>query len=258
MLIDDPGRYGLTPKDIEHERRDKQQSSDEKQKIHQHFTIQKHTERSPNWRELLQCRTCKRRLTEFLSGEMVHQLSGKLNTRQRFITAGGLTGEMREHAAYVDESALPLITEPALASNAEESDMRIWLHFNSSSGHQKVVYSPDTDVYHIDFSEAKLCDHVYIQLTRGSLNHAVQNDPDLMSIGPNIQLQVLQTLYVVTGCDYVSFFKGFLNTFFQHASFISSGDPPGTLSEVHSEEVFLSFLPLVGTVYFNPLMPDAA
>ena len=75
VLFDDPG---LSPKDIEHHRRDKQSSGNEPDTcMHQHFTIEE-TERPPKWRELLQCRTCKRKLTEFLSEEMVHQVSGTL------------------------------------------------------------------------------------------------------------------------------------------------------------------------------------
>ena len=50
-----------------------------------------------------------------------------------------------------------LFTEPnrtpqcdsRLACNAEEADMRIWLHVIHSAGQKKLVLSPETDVYHI-------------------------------------------------------------------------------------------------------------
>ena len=36
-----------------------------------------------------------------------------------------------------------------LRSNAEETDLRIWLHCVHSNGSRKMLYSPDTDVYNI-------------------------------------------------------------------------------------------------------------
>ena len=69
----------------------------------------------------------------------------------------------------------------------------------------------------------------------------------------------MQTLYIVTGCDYVSFFKGigklyFMQIFFKYARFISSGlDVPGTLSDIADDtngNGFLAFIRLVGSTYF--------
>ena len=36
-----------------------------------------------------------------------------------------------------------------LTSDAEESDTRVWLHVVHSAGTRKLLFSPDTDVYHI-------------------------------------------------------------------------------------------------------------
>ena len=54
----------------------------------------------------------------------------------------------------------------------------------------------------------------------------------------------------------MSFFRNigksfFLNVLFQHATFISSGDPPGTLADICTEEGFWAFVRLVGTAYFK-------
>ena len=72
-----------------------------------------------------------------------------------------------------------------------------------------------------------------------SLVQALYNDPDLAHIDPNLRPQILQTLFVVSGCDYISFFSRlgkatFLRYFYQYASFISSGNQtnPGTLADV--------------------------
>ena len=34
-------------------------------------------------------------------------------------------------------------------TNADESDNRVWLHCVHSHGTLKLIYSPDTDIYHI-------------------------------------------------------------------------------------------------------------
>ena len=38
---------------------------------------------------------------------------------------------------------------PTLVCDVEESDTRVWLHVLCGSGRKKLLYSPDTDVYHI-------------------------------------------------------------------------------------------------------------
>ena len=71
--------------------------------------------------------------------------------------------------------------------------------------------------------------------------------------------QVIQTLYVVTGSDYTSFFSGFgkicfMKCFFQHAEFITGGEKytgSFALGMEKYEKGFLSFLRLVGTSYIK-------
>ena len=64
--------------------------------------------------------------------------------------------------------------------------------------------------------------------------------------------QIFQTLFVATGCDYISFFSGIGKA---TAKFITSGQEniPSTLAEVciennNYEQGFLSFLRLLGVV----------
>ena len=135
------------------------------------------------------------------------------------------------------------------------------------------VSSPDTDVYHIGLtvvSELQECD-VIVQLNKHSDERtrylhmtnmiiALSNDPDLSALHIPTRPQVLQSIYVATGCDYTSFFNGlgkvtFLATFFQHAAFIAGRtSPPGSMGEmsldIQSDAQF-SFLRLVGCAYYK-------
>ena len=165
-------------------------------------------------------------------------------------------------------------------SNAEETDTRIWLHCRNSNCNNILILSPDTDVYHIGltlnhqknvintFNSRELC-----LLHLPALVTALTNDPDLSSIPPTILPQIIQTLFVTTGCDYTSFFSGigkstFLHYFFQHSQFITGGQEiaPGTLANVGADlEIgFMAFVRLVGVVYmkkhgsgFNGISPEA-
>ena len=68
------------------------------------------------------------------------------------------------------------------------------------------------------------------------------SDPDLADIAPNLQPQAMQSLYISTGCDYVSFLQALVRLascqHFQYASFIAGGiDPPGSIGDfflIHS------------------------
>ena len=140
---------------------------------------------------------------------------------------------------------------PQLWSNADEADLRVWLHCVHSAGTQKLIFSPDTDVYHIGLTVAPRLPgaEIVLQLTKtfreGSkflllrnLLEALYSDPNLHGIPIDLRPQALQSLYACTGCDYVSFFRGmgkvsFLSTYFQYASFIAGGtEAPGSIGEV--------------------------
>ena len=105
---------------------------------------------------------------------------------------------------------------PSLSCGAEEADMRVWLHVLRSPGAHKLVCSPDTDVYHIGLplvynqsmdifvhvSMFSSQEHCYLSLN--SLIASLERDPDLGSIPRELLPKVLQTLFICTGCDYVS------------------------------------------------------
>ena len=72
-----------------------------------------------------------------------------------------------------------------------------------------------------------------------ALNSALGNDPDLAGLDTTELAQILQTLFVGTGCDYISFFfcgigkATFLRYFFQYASFITGANAQGSLTNIH-------------------------
>ena len=126
------------------------------------------------------------------------------------------------------------------------------------------------DVYHVGITIAQRLTEteIVVQLKKSfregskllllsKLLEALQSDPDLHAIPSVLRPQSVQSLYVCTGCDYVSFSRGmgkvsFLSTFFQYASF--SSEAPGSIGEVTLDEdspACLSFFRLVGATYFT-------
>ena len=154
----------------------------------------------------------------------------------------------------------------------------IWLHYMHSSGTRKLIFSADTDVYHIGMTQISHMPNsdIIVQLSKpsdkdsrfiqmNSLIQALENDPDLSELPPSILPQILQSVYVATGCEYTSFFCGlekasFLSTLFQYATFIALGvDPPGSLGIVSLDRdspSLYSFLRLVGCAYFRSTHPS--
>ncbi len=93
------------------------------------------------------------------------------------------------------------------------------LHVAQASGTKKLLYSPDTDVYHIGLTNSNLnASEVIVQLSAvgrdlnlvhmNRFSEAVSIDPDLSSIPVEDRAKTLQALYVATGCDFTSFFVG--------------------------------------------------
>ena len=155
----------------------------------------------------------------------------------------------------------------------------LWLHAKRTSSNKILVLSPDTDVYMIGLPLQCTQDKdIIVQISDinsrelkllylKKLIAALSSDPDLANVASATHSTVLQTLFVVTGCDYISFFNGvgkarFLQYFFQHAEFITgevqytNGSLSDTLldNDLHKQG-FLAFLRLIGTVYFKKHAP---
>lgn len=154
-------------------------------------------------------------------------------------------------------------------SNTQEADMCVWRHATQTQKQHILIYSPDTDVYNIGLTLVQPNHQYVIQI---NLPHktpryvdvhklllSFRYDPDLASLPQNKLGSIMLQLYIVTGCDYVSYVSGidkvtFLNCFFQHAEFITGGQSIGCLSQTEATNMnagFLSFIRLIGTVYFK-------
>ena len=237
ILFDNPDLVMETPKLLEHLRRDATKAVSEN-----HIclnTINGETPTPSKWREsVLCCRKCKRNLVIFLSQSLLQEAVRHLVPGQTFVTAGGTN----THAFTVSGGDTASQIAPQYCSNAEESDLRIWRHVTQGNFHRVkyIVYSPDTDVYHIGLKY--ICNtnsEVVVQITQLSSKEtqyfhlqeflsATANDPQLAPLPPQDTPKIFQTLYISTGCDYISFFSGlgkasFLQTFFLHSGFISGG-----------------------------------
>ena len=107
----------------------------------------------------------------------------------------------------------------ALASNHEETDSRAWLHALTGSTNNVLIFSPDTDTYHIGLpllgrnSERK----VVVQLSNtykheflflNQLIDCMYRDASvahLVLAGIDIP-KIFQHIFIISGCDYISFF----------------------------------------------------
>ena len=272
IIFDNPGQLANTPKCFEQERRDKT-----KKMLTDHYCDVLNGETKilqGKWQEsLLNCRVCKRKLVNYVGNFFLDRAGTYLETGQTLYVAGCFEGETVNTAWFVHEDKRPQ-PHPAFTCNAEEADTRIWLHVTNTVHRRLLIVSPDTDVYHIGLplpcvtekeiiiqvSPLHCCQLKLLNIT--SLVLALGNDPDLAQIDSNILPKVFQTLYAVSGCDYISFFSQlgkatFLRYFYQYASFISSGhDLSGTLADTCLqngvyEQGYLAFLRLIGTVYFK-------
>ena len=222
----------------------------------------------PKWREnVLSCRKCKRQLVCFLSEHFLQKIRPRLRHSQIFVTAGGLKGELRDKAVQVTSGQPPTINN-ILSCNADESDTRIWLHALHSPGTRKLVLSPDTDVYHIGLPViAHTHLDVLVRLSNFSsieqrfldlqaLLTSIKSDPGLAAVEQKKISPIFQTLFIATGCDYISFFNGigkatFLGTLYEYSEFITADTTtaPGTLT--NEPNGCFSFLRLVGCAYFK-------
>ena len=222
VLFHDPDNSTKSPKEIERQKRDNSVHIDSE---HECVPIEPEGVVPTDWRgKLLNCSKCKRLLCEFLSHEMIQLVPSKLRDNQTFFTAGGFLNQHRNQCWSVIRSGVPQPL-PYFRSEAEETDLRIWHHCKYSTGSKKMLYSPDTDVYHIGLPLLEQTSEIYIQLHGrrkdsnrylyvNKLVQALHSDPDLAEVPIVQRTSILQMVYVATGCDYISYFKGIGKVFF--------------------------------------------
>ena len=270
LIFDNPQLMN-TPKYFEQRRRDQMASVTIG---HSCDTIDQSKRLPTKWRnDVLHCRTCKRTLVQFLADYMLNHIQSHIASQQKFFVAGAFIGQLVNTSWFVEDKQLPQ-PHPEYSCNAEEADTVLWLHATKTQCTNILVLSPDTDVYMIGLP--LLCTaskHIIVQISAigsnelkllctKSLVQALSDDPDLAYVPPPTLTSVLQTLFVVSGCDYISFFSGigkasFLRCFFQHAQFITGNTnyTKGSLAEAqldgNYENGFMAFLRLIGTAYFK-------
>jgi len=148
---------------------------------------------------------------------MIHLVHPTLLPSTRFFTAGSFREPMRDHAMCVEHGNPNPFIDEKLTCNIEEGDMRVWMHCKYSVGTRKLIFSPDTDTYHVGMGlleDARIseCD-IYVQINRicdpdkflhlSKVGGALQFDHSMATVPSQLRPQILQTLYVVTGCDCV-------------------------------------------------------
>ena len=209
LLFDDPGRHGTSPKDIERMRRDTKAVEGEQ--------IIDLNESSPipdgKWEFFLKNRANKKLFCNFISKYVIENCHLILNRDQRVIVAGAFDGDMRDCAMIVTNNGYSECER--MKSNHEETDSRIWFHVKQSKYHHVLVYSPDTDVYHIGlpFCSEKdvtieLCNHYNKEkyLSMLALESAMNTDFDLRKMDSQQRSIYLRLIFICSGCDFISFF----------------------------------------------------
>ena len=259
----------MGPKNIERNRRD---GTTETVDGVDFSEIKENTSLPGNWRSFLSNRRQKRLLVNFLSSHFLklaasQQLSCK--ACYLFITSGGFDDIRKDQAICAFRGAE---VEYVLASgNHEEGDSRVWLHANATTCTQVLLYSPDSDTFFIGLPLVKFMygkelvllqkdtayEKVFIHLN--TFVYLLKSDPLLKYVDQHHLEESLQMLFIVSGCDFISFFRGFSKkTFWEmfrcKASFIAGAQSCGELWET-GDSGLLSFFRLIGSLYFSKHRP---
>lgn len=131
----------------------------------------------------------------------------------------------------------------------------MWLHAFKSGCQKVLVYSPDTDTYHIGLPllqkhpqvhvvmqlNPSMCEGRFLYLQR--FISSLKSDPELATVEPAGLAELLQMLYIISGRDYVSFFAGigkvtFWNIFLANAPFITGHGPLHIFSKAQFKSKF--------------------
>jgi hypothetical protein len=257
MIFDDPNRHGMSPKDIERCRRDNIliQDSDFSE-------INSDTSLPSNWHSFISVRKQKRLLINFLSEHFLHIANLTFQKSECFfVTAGGFNNRRDEARCATNGSSAEYLNASGVH---EEADTRLWLHAAASTAQIIFIYSPDTDVFFIGLPlMKKLNKSVTVQLKDSPYESVFVNMNKLVQfLHSDLFFQALQNIeecilmvYISSGCDFVSFCKGygkttFLDIFRKHAAFITGSQYTGHLNGVNTDGGLLAFYRLVSSVYF--------
>ena len=232
--------------------------------IHNHTLFQDELKAPSKWRDHLDCSVCKRRIVNYVGDCLLRLTPSLLSGTQKVVVSGFTEGEDEDKAFYSTCTEVKMCNHN-LQCNAEEADTCLWLHAIKSEGRKKLVFSPDTDTLFIGLGMVNVITiDVVIQVNKGAsdkkfvhlnpLVQALSNDVDLNPIPTEDRPKVLQSLFVLSGCDFTSSFIGFgkvafFKAFYAYSKFVSGES--GALSHLPNEENYLAFLRMVGVMYFQ-------
>ena len=185
IVFDNPGRRPDSPKAFERMCRDAINALPSDQK-------RAHSSVPTRWREHLSSWICKRQVVVYLGIAFLEHAPSLLRGNQKLVMAGCFQGHAEDQAWEISQEVKQ--PNPLLNCTAEEADTRVWLHTFRSPGSKKLLYSPDTDVYHIGLPLLqKYPSDVFVQLSPissperkllhlNSFCNSLSADPDLAVI----------------------------------------------------------------------------
>ncbi|CAH1783653.1 unnamed protein product, partial [Owenia fusiformis] len=155
--------------------------------------------------------------------------------------------------------------------NIDEGDSRIWFHVSLCEEKDILIFSKDTDSFmiglphisnlnkniFINIGGSKAISEVFIHMN--ILFQNISNDYSLQSMDASGIGRTIQTVFISSGCDYVSSFKGFsksfvFETFFKNCDFICGKDSVkanlGSLCNTSCEDSDLGFLAFMRLIVF--------
>ena len=256
VVFDHPNRHGISPKDIERSRRDSSFSHNVEYK-----TVTSQSTMPGNWRNFLAIREQKRQLVNYLSDEFLHLAQMKFMEGEcYFITSGGFDDD-RKDLAFGSFGSFGIKEAPNFRCDHEEGDSRVWFNALQTTADRVIIYSPDTDTtfiglplvqhlhgksVYVNSRDSSTLEKEFIDIN--SLVSLISNDIQLQ--GSQKVEECLLMVYILSGCDFVSFFKGcgkkkFFDCFRKNFGFITN-----ELCHVGNDKGLLAFYRLVLTVYF--------
>jgi hypothetical protein len=261
-----------TPKIIERERRDASKS------VGNVYTeVGENSYLPHSWSSFLANRTNKKLLLRFLTEYFITMSEFALCPSEKLIISGGSSNPDDAVIAFVIinangefEHITSLTTK--YKNTHVEADQKVWLHAALCPDTDIVIYSPDTDVMHVglpfvakypnkhfmvqlkDFASEK----IYLDLNK--FIDLLSKNVDLHGLDTNMLPLNIQSLFICSGSDCVSFFnhytkKMFYEAFFDNCAFISASEAfTGSLdqNDVNNwDEGLLAFYRLIGCVFLK-------
>ena len=110
---------------------------------HEHVTFTDDMKVPSKWREVIECRTCKRQLVVYMGDTILATGQYLLREGQKLVVAGAGEELDQDSAWYTTNLGIEQLA-PAYKCTAGEGDTRVWLHVDRGPGKRKLVYSPDT------------------------------------------------------------------------------------------------------------------